>query len=193
MNHFEFDYDADLYCRMFCRPIRTGFGEVTVRPIRPADAGLVQAFVGDLSATSRYLRFFQPLRHLPPALLDRFVGVDQVTQMALVGIALVEGVPRIVGEARCALSAGGESADIAIVVADSWQRRGIGTGLLSTLERIAASTGVTQLTGKSFATNETFRRFAGAFGFDARPDAADRTFLRIEKHIGSSASISPRC
>jgi hypothetical protein len=37
--------DAERQCLMFCRPIRTGFGELAVRPIAPADAGIAQAVV----------------------------------------------------------------------------------------------------------------------------------------------------
>jgi len=52
--------DAQQDCRMFCRPVLTGYGEVAVRPMSPADAELVQAFVTGLSGTSRYFRFFHP-------------------------------------------------------------------------------------------------------------------------------------
>ena len=64
--------DAERQCRMFCRPIRTGFGELAVRPVGSADAGIAQAFVTSLSGTSRYFRFFQALKCLSPAMLDRF-------------------------------------------------------------------------------------------------------------------------
>jgi|RhiMetdeSRZDD1v2_1073273.scaffolds.fasta_scaffold51616_4 hypothetical protein len=43
--------------RMLCHPIHTGIGKVAVRPIAPGDADMVQAFIGNLSGTSRYFRF----------------------------------------------------------------------------------------------------------------------------------------
>ena len=46
--------DAERQCLMFCRPIRTGFGELALRPVGPTDAGMAQAFVTSLSAASRY-------------------------------------------------------------------------------------------------------------------------------------------
>ena len=61
--------DAEQQCLMFCRPIRTGFGELAVRPVGPADAGIAQAFVTSLSGTSRYFRFFQALKCLSPSML----------------------------------------------------------------------------------------------------------------------------
>jgi acetyltransferase len=174
---------------MFCHPIPTGIGEVMVRPIGPGDADMAQGFVGSLSATSRYFRFFQSLKGLSPGMLERFTRIDHPTHLALVGIALVAGQQRIVGEARYAVNDDGVSADIAVAVADAWQRRGVATGLLDMLERIAAATGVTRLTGESFAVNDTFLSFARAFGFKVRPDAADRSFLRIEKQIGERTFI----
>lgn len=181
--------DGEQHCRMFCHPIRTGIGEVTVRPIRPEDTDMAQAFVGSLSAASRYYRFFQALKGLSPAMLERFTGIDHRSHIALVGVALFEGKQSIVGEARYAVNDDGATADIAVVVADQWQRRGIATGLLGMLERIAAATGIARLTGETFAVNDTFLSFARAFGFKVRPDDADSTILRIEKRVATCALI----
>jgi hypothetical protein len=49
-------------CRIYCRPIHTGFGQVTVRPISQADAGLAQAFVTGLSGTHRGISASSSLR-----------------------------------------------------------------------------------------------------------------------------------
>lgn len=170
--------------RMFCRPIATGLGEVTVRPISPDDGALVRDFIEGLSGTSRYFRFLQALRSVPPLMLDRFVRCDQNTQMVLVGVASEKGQERIVGEVRYAMNADGESADFAIAVADAWHRRGIGTSLYLMLERIAVAGGVARFTGESFAVNSTFCGFARAVGFRTWPDVSDRTFVRIEKRLG---------
>lgn len=182
MNARPFCADGMQHARLLCHPIRTGIGEVMVRPIGLGDADLAQAFVASLSATSSYFRFFQPLKALPPTMLERFVRVDRA-HLALVGVALVHGRKNIVGEARYAVNDDGVTADFAVAIADQWQRHGVATGLLEMLERIAATTGVTRLAGESFAVNETFLSFARAFGFRIRPDAADRSFMRVEKDI----------
>lgn len=108
-----------------------------MRPINAADAGLAQAFVTGLSVASRYFRFIQPLKSLSPAMLERFVGIDGMTHMALAGVIDIDGAPRMIAEARYAVYADGASADIALAVADQWQRRGSATELMATLERIA--------------------------------------------------------
>ena len=176
--------DADLQCRMLCRRIRTGFGELAVRPVGPADAGIAQAFVTSLSGTSRYFRFFQALKCLSPAMLDRFTCVDHVTQVALAAVADPNGRPSMVAEARYAVAADGRSAEFALAVADEWQRRGLATQLMATLERIAAAAGITRLTGECLAINEGFVSFARSLGYCMHADEDDRSLLRTEKGIG---------
>ena len=176
--------DAERQCRMLCRPIRTGFGELTVRPIGSADAGMAQAFVASLSGTSRYLRFFQALRCLSPAMLDRFTQCDHVTQVALAAVADLDGRPSMVAEARYAVATDGQSAEFALVVADQWQRRGLATELMTTLERIAVAAGITRLTGECLAINEGFVSLARSLGYRVHVDVDDCSLLRTEKDIG---------
>ena len=170
-------------CRMFCHPIHTGFGELAVRPVGPDDAAIAQAFIASLSGTSRYFRFFQALKCLSPAMLDRFTRVDHVTQVALAAVADLDGRPSMVAEVRYAVAADGRSAEFALAVADQWQRRGLATQLMATLERIAVAAGITRLTGECLAINEGFVSFARSLGYRVQADRNDRSLLRIEKDI----------
>jgi GNAT superfamily N-acetyltransferase len=175
--------DAEQQCLMFCLPIRTGFGDLAVRPIAPADAEIAQAFLTSLSGTSRYFRFFQALKCLSPTMLDRFTRVDQVTQVARAAVADLDGRPSMVAEARYAVAADGRSAEFALAVADQWQRRGLATQLMATLERIATAAGITRLTGECLAINEGFVSFARSLGYRVHADGGDRSLVRIEKEI----------
>lgn len=176
--------DAERQCRMLCRPIRTGFGELAVRPIAPADAGIAQTFVASLSGTSRYFRFFQALKCLSPAMLDRFTRVDHVSEVALAAVADPDTRPRMVAEARYAVAADGRSAEFALAVADQWQRRGLATQLMARLESIAAAAGITIFTGECLAINEGFVSFARSLGYRVYADGRDRHLLCVEKDIG---------
>jgi acetyltransferase len=176
--------DAVHDCRKFCRPIRTGDGEVAVRPISPVDVELVQAFVTGLSGSSRYFRFFQALKSLSPGMLDRLTRVDQVNHVALAGVARLGGRPSMIAEARYVVAPDRTTAEIALAVADRWQRRGIATELMTALESIAAAAGIARLTGECLAVNEAFVSLVRSCGYSIRPDAADRRLLQIEKHIG---------
>ncbi len=184
--------EADQTWRMFCRPIHSGFGEITVRPIGPADEDLAQAFVTGLSATSRHLRFFQVLQCLSPSMLRRFVHFDPTTHVALAAIATLDGKSAMVGEARYAADAGGASAEIAVAVTDHWQRRGLATQLMARLERIAAAAGIVRLTGECLAINDGFAGLARSLGFQVRPEPGDSTLLQIEKVVGMRAGAGGR-
>jgi acetyltransferase len=175
--------------RMFCHPIHTGIGQVAVRPIGPGDADMVLAFVGNLSDSSRYFRFFQPLRVFSPSMLKRLTCIDGPAHVALVAVVVIAGSKSIIGEARYCGAGDGVTAEIAIVVADEWQRRGLGTGLLRMLERIAVANGVTRLTGESFASNDKFRGFAQASGFETWSHR-DPSYVRFEKRIGGIGPLS---
>ena len=99
-----------------------------VRPIVPADREPLADAFGRLSDRSRRQRFLAPKPRLSARELDYLTDVDHVTHEALVAIDETTG--DIVGVGRYATgSGGGAAADMALVVADAWQRRGIGHGL----------------------------------------------------------------
>lgn len=182
--------EAQRHCRIFCRPIRTRFGDVAVRPISPTDDGLVQAFVAGLSGTSRYYRFFQPLKSLPQSMLDRLVRVDFASHVAVVALADVDGAQSIVAEARYVRHADGDTAEIALAVADDWRRRGIAAELLDMLQLIAGAAGVTRLIGECLAINTAFLRFASSAGFRITADGDDCGLRRVEKNLDEDAAFS---
>ena len=94
---------------------------VVIRPVLPQDEDLTGAFFGDLSATARYQRFLAPMRLLPPGLTQRLTQVDYKNHMALVAEVFRDGRERVIAEARYARLGDGNSAELAISVAEPWQ------------------------------------------------------------------------
>jgi len=65
--------------------LRAPSGErVTVRPVRPRDAGILQAYIRGLSPGARYNRFFGALPELPPTELERVVQFRDPSRRALI-------------------------------------------------------------------------------------------------------------
>lgn len=121
-------------------PIRGG--EVLVRPIAAADAPkLLEAFHA-LSPASRYRRFMNHMGTLSPELLRYLTEVDQHDHIALVALdPSLPGEP-IVGVARCIrLADEPTTGEVAVTVADTHQRRGLGTLLLDLLSLAARQEG----------------------------------------------------
>ena len=63
-----------------------GGGLYTIRPIRPDDADMLQAFVRGLSPESRYFRFASAMPELPARMLARYTLIDYDREMALVAV-----------------------------------------------------------------------------------------------------------
>jgi acetyltransferase len=95
---------------------------VRMRPVRPEDAGLVQAFFDTLSAETRYFRFMEQLDTLPASLIARFTQIDYDREMALIATTSADGVEAMIGSARYTLVPDGESVEFALVVGDEWPR-----------------------------------------------------------------------
>src|SRR5260370_35076062 len=92
---------------------------VTVRPVCPRDADVLQTYVRALSPDARYKRFFGPLRELPPAELDRVIHLDPPNQLGLIAQTRAAGV---IGEAPYALSADRLPCECRPSAPDAWHR-----------------------------------------------------------------------
>jgi len=114
-----------------------GDRRVWLRLLEPADANLIRRFFWRLSSETVYRRFMAPIKAPSEALLARLVDIDHCDREAL--IALDER--GIVGVARYGTV--GATHDVAVVVADDWQGRGIGALLLRRLAHIARARGIT--------------------------------------------------
>ena len=96
---------------------------ITIRPIRPEDAELDQAFVKSLSAKSRYFRFMKDLHELTPMMLMRFTQIDYDREMALIATHQNNSKDVCIGVARYVLNPDQKTCEFNLVVADRWQKK----------------------------------------------------------------------
>jgi acetyltransferase len=82
------------------------------------------------------------------------------------------------------------SAEFAMVVADAWQRKGVGTLLLSTLLRHAHAAGIGRLHGITLASNRGMQNLAHKFGFVQKHDPQDASIRYLEKTLATGMSSS---
>ena len=142
---------------------------VLVRPIRPEDAALEAAFITGLSGESRYRRFLSASRQTAPETIARFTQVDYDRDLALVAVA--EG--SIVGVARYVREADPRRAEFALVIADRWQDRGLGTLLMNRLEHAAHDAGIERLNGIVLASNPPMLALVHRLGYAISPIEGD--------------------
>ena len=125
--------------------------KVTIRAIRPDDKdGLVKAF-GALEPQTIRLRFFYPKRSLTDDELRRLQRMDYEQRVGLAATVQSGGEEVIVGFGEYV--AHGESAEVAFVVEEDWQRRSVASRLLQHLVRIALEHGVIQFEAEVLAEN----------------------------------------
>ncbi len=149
--------------------------EITVRPIKPEDADLEVEFVLGLSAETKYYRFMNSLRELPPAMVARLTQIDYDREMAFIATIMVEGAEKEIGVCRYAVNPDGESCEFAVVVADEWQHRGLARRLMGVLIDTARSRGIAYMNGVFLANNERMLKFVQSLGFVLSNDPDDNT------------------
>jgi acetyltransferase len=138
---------------------------VTVRPIRPEDAELEQAFVRKLSPESRYFRFMDTMRELTPAMLVRFTQIDYDREMAFVATVPEGAGEAEIGVCRYVTNPDGESCEFALVIADDWQRKGLGRRLMGQLIDVARARGLRSMFGHVLAENRGMLQLCQSLGF----------------------------
>jgi len=138
-------------------------GTVHIRPIRPDDGPALVAFHERLSADTIYLRFFSPKPVLTPRDVARFTHVDHDARVALV--ALLGG--ELIGVARYDRMPGTSEAEVAFVIEDHHQGRGLGTIFLEYLAAVAREHGITRFVADTLPQNVRMLDVFRTAGFTA--------------------------
>ncbi len=121
--------------------------EVHVRPIKTDDIDHMARLFEKFSPETVYFRFFSAMKSMPIDSLRRFCNVDYETKMAVVAYILEDGDETLLGVARYVATPEEGGAEFAVVVADAWQNRKIGTNLLQRLIEVAKNNGIETFRG----------------------------------------------
>jgi GNAT superfamily N-acetyltransferase len=162
---------------------------VTLRPIGPRDASVLQSYVRGLSPESRYDRFFGALFELPPAELDRVTHLDRKYELALLAETHAHGAPVAIGEARYALAVDRLEGEFALSVADDWRGKGLGTLLMTDIECRARSLGAVHLFADVLRSNEPMKALARKNGFRMADVPRDGRLVCIVKDLAHSRGL----
>ena len=135
-------------------PAAAAAAGVLLRPACPADREPVGRFLAGLTLDSAYRRFFTGIGSPSSTLVRRLVEVDQDRRTALLAVIGDE----VVGLADTALDADGRTVELGVVVADRWQRQGIGPWLCAAALAPAVARGATSLRVHSLPDNSRVAR-----------------------------------
>ena len=157
--------------------------KLTLRHIAPTDAAREQAFVHGLSPQSSYLRFHGTLKDLSKKELKRFTEPDSRNEVALIVLHSGDTGEEEIGVARYVIDSDRANCEFAIVVADTWQKRGIGTRLMNALISHLQVSGVKQISGSVLKSNSAMRKFIKQMGFVETDIPDDPSTLLVTKHL----------
>ncbi|MFE6647020.1 GNAT family N-acetyltransferase [Nocardioides sp. NPDC057772] len=142
---------------------------VATRPVRSEDLAAFERMWRRLSEETIYRRFHAPIKRLSLKLRRYLVDVDHVDHDALVAVAGGE-VIAVARYHRCADDPA--AAEVAVLVEDAWQGRGLGVRMLRELASLASRRGIHVLTGDVQADNlpmlELVQSLLGPAALDAR-------------------------
>ena len=141
----------------------------TLRPIRPEDEAMMVEFHENLSENSVYMRYFQSLKldqRVAHNRLIRLCFIDYRREMAIVAESRdSSGRSRILGVGRLSRPFQKNEMEFSLLVADPWQKQGLGFEILSQLIAIGKAEGLKRVIGSILPENAAMKAICGRLGF----------------------------
>jgi acyl-CoA hydrolase/GNAT superfamily N-acetyltransferase len=184
------------YPRAYERDILSIDGQkVLVRPVRITDEPRLRDLFYSLSEDTVYRRWLTVLKRLPRDELVREVDVDYDARMTLVVETRPDDrEPELVAVGRYETDPAERNAEVAFVVRDDWQGRGLGTALLRQMVEIAGDHGVAALTADVLATNDAMLRVFHECGLEVVSTLEGTTYrlrVPIAPRTAGPVSVAP--
>jgi len=143
-------------------------GRLFIRPIRPEDAHLLTDLFNTLSPSSVYFRFFSPLKQIPHHMLARFTQIDYDREIAFVALSAFESEEKMLGVCRVIPQRNPKHAEVAVLVGDPWQGKGIGASLIRICLELAKKQGIVELFGMVLPENTHMIKLGQKLGFEVK-------------------------
>src|SRR3979490_2678817 len=150
------------------RELLSDGSQIEIRALRREDEADMLAAIERTSAQSLQRRFFVMKRDFSEKERAFFMDIDFKNHVAIVALAEEAGRKVIVGGGRYIVFELGR-AEMAFVVIDTWQGRGIGSVLMRHLVKIASDAGLQELTAEVLPENAAMLKVFGKFGLSPPP------------------------
>ncbi len=126
---------------------------VSFRAMNPTDEPATRDLFYSLSQETVYYRYMSHMKRIPRKQLQNFVYVDHRNEVAIAGTVPEAYGEEIIAIGRYYLDQKTNRAEVAFVVRDDWQNRGIGSFILSHLVNIAKRNGIAGFTAEVLRDN----------------------------------------
>jgi len=127
--------------------------QITFRPVHPTDEPGMRTLFYNLSQETIYYRFMQHMQSIPRKQILEMTYIDPRTEVCILATVPEAYGEDIIAVGRYYLDPKTNRAEVAFVVQDNWQRKGIGTFMLNHLIKIARRSGITGFTAEVLRAN----------------------------------------
>jgi RimJ/RimL family protein N-acetyltransferase len=128
--------------------------EIFFRPVKPTDETALSEMLYSLSASSVQMRYMAHTVNFPHKDVQHLTNIDYSQDISIVGIVPGVSGEQVVAIAQYYLDPKTGAAEVAFLVQDEWQQKGLGTFLLAYLTQIAKQRGVKRFYAKVLASNK---------------------------------------
>ncbi|HIJ70117.1 MAG TPA: GNAT family N-acetyltransferase [Planctomycetes bacterium] len=128
--------------------------QIFFRPVKPTDEAALSEMLYSLSSSSVEKRYFTYTKTFPHKDVQRLTNVDYQQNLAIIGVVPGPAEEEIVAIAQYFLDPKTNVAEVAFIVQDEWQDKGMGTFLLEYITQIAANRGVRTFCATVLPTNK---------------------------------------
>jgi len=128
--------------------------EIFFRPIKPTDEPALAGMLYSLSEESVRTRYLARTVAFPHKDIQQLTNIDYKKDLAIVGVVPGVSGEEIVAIAQYFLDPKTQAAEVAFLVQDEWQQKGMGTFLLDYVTKIARQRGVKRFYAKVLPNNK---------------------------------------
>lgn len=165
--------------------------KICIRPIRPEDEPLLAKFhetLSDRSVYQRYLHMMKLSQRVAHERLTRICFIDYDREMALVAEHKDPntGESQVIAVGRLKKSHGTNEAELAVIISDEYQGRGLGSELVRRLLDVAKDEKLGRIIGDVLPDNFTMQHVCEKLGFQLKRDPEDPV-VRVELEMGVPA------
>ena len=138
--------------------------EVLIRPLKPEDEDKLYQMYSTLSKETNYNRFLirKPITRW---IVEKWIEIDYKDRMVLIAIVNENGEEKIIADSRFYVDKYTGEAEVAMVVHDEWQNKGLGTKLLEYTSEVAKNIGVKALYAYISPENKRIIRITKKLGY----------------------------
>ncbi len=149
---------------------------ISFRPIHPTDEPRTRDLFYSLSQETVYYRYMSHMKRIPRKQMQNFVYVDHRNEVAVVGTVPEASGDEIIVIGRYYLDPKTNRAEVAFVVRDDWQNKGIGSFVLRHLTNIAKRNGIAGFTAEVLRDNKPMQAVIHKSGLKVSSKLNDGVF-----------------